>query len=120
MLLFLFFFLMIRRPPRSTLFPYTTLFRSTNEHSVGRAIHANVVGIIAEIDSARCCVLRASEQQHRPVTRIGDKKRIARWDIADTLRLLQSGNDVLYLLLIQIDDSDGIVAKLGYEQTSPW
>src|SRR5688572_32777994 len=27
-LLSLFFFLMIRRPPRSTLFPYTTLFRS--------------------------------------------------------------------------------------------
>ena len=29
---FLFFFLMIRRPPRSTLFPYTTLFRS-KEHA---------------------------------------------------------------------------------------
>src|SRR5437763_14027300 len=27
---FLFFFLMIRRPPRSTLFPYTTLFRSAS------------------------------------------------------------------------------------------
>src|SRR3712207_7535332 len=27
--MFFFFFLMIRRPPRSTLFPYTTLFRST-------------------------------------------------------------------------------------------
>src|SRR2546425_5388478 len=27
-LCFVFFFLMIRRPPRSTLFPYTTLFRS--------------------------------------------------------------------------------------------
>src|SRR5690625_6850084 len=26
--LFLYFFFMIRRPPRSTLFPYTTLFRS--------------------------------------------------------------------------------------------
>src|SRR2546430_15029038 len=26
-----FFFLMIRRPPRSTLFPYTTLFRSPGE-----------------------------------------------------------------------------------------
>src|SRR5258708_24780368 len=25
----MFFFLMIRRPPRSTLFPYTTLFRSS-------------------------------------------------------------------------------------------
>src|SRR2546426_11927875 len=31
----LFFFLMIRRPPRSTLFPYTTLFRS---HLAGRPI----------------------------------------------------------------------------------
>src|SRR3712207_7914869 len=28
----LFFFLMIRRPPRSTLFPYTTLFRSSYGH----------------------------------------------------------------------------------------
>src|SRR5438270_12084453 len=28
---FFFFFLMIRRPPRSTLFPYTTLFRSAND-----------------------------------------------------------------------------------------
>src|SRR5438067_8358494 len=32
-----FFFLWIRRPPRSTLFPYTTLFRSTNaERRIGR------------------------------------------------------------------------------------
>src|SRR5438034_11453882 len=29
---FMFFFLLIRRPPRSTLFPYTTLFRSRNQH----------------------------------------------------------------------------------------
>src|SRR5258708_12500505 len=28
--IFIFFFLMIRRPPRSTLFPYTTLFRSVS------------------------------------------------------------------------------------------
>src|SRR5260370_7147246 len=31
----LFFFLMIRRPPRSTLFPYTTLFRSQPQASIG-------------------------------------------------------------------------------------
>src|SRR5688572_32962473 len=31
--LFFFFFLMIRRPPRSTLFPYTTLFRSPSSRS---------------------------------------------------------------------------------------
>src|SRR5690348_17376012 len=30
-----FFFLMIRRPPRSTLFPYTTLFRSTFQRRAG-------------------------------------------------------------------------------------
>src|SRR6266511_2083660 len=30
------FFLMIRRPPRSTLFPYTTLFRSPAPGSLGR------------------------------------------------------------------------------------
>src|SRR3712207_7835228 len=29
----LFFFLMIRRPPRSTLFPYTTLFRSVMDEA---------------------------------------------------------------------------------------
>src|SRR6266850_829568 len=34
-LLFLFFFLMIRRPPRSTLFPYTTLFRSPGSGPFG-------------------------------------------------------------------------------------
>src|SRR5262245_65521293 len=33
---FLFFFLMIRRPPRSTLFPYTTLFRSPARGPVRR------------------------------------------------------------------------------------
>src|SRR2546426_11925429 len=32
-----FFFLMIRRPPRSTLFPYTTLFRSVAARPASRA-----------------------------------------------------------------------------------
>src|SRR2546429_9156321 len=35
---FSFFFLMIRRPPRSTLFPYTTLFRSPLEERVLQAL----------------------------------------------------------------------------------
>src|SRR5256885_9490125 len=35
----LFFFLMIRRPPRSTLFPYTTLFRSGEGHDTQRLSH---------------------------------------------------------------------------------
>src|SRR5215475_14616746 len=36
----LFFFLMIRRPPRSTLFPYTTLFRSSRHRSRRRTSRA--------------------------------------------------------------------------------
>src|SRR5438067_13493561 len=48
-----FFFLMIRRPPRSTLFPYTTLFRSLDMPGM---VHAKVL-------FAR-----------RPHARVGDRK----------------------------------------------
>src|SRR2546430_3593816 len=41
---FLFFFLMIRRPPRSTLFPYTTLFRSLWRDLAG-STHGGACGI---------------------------------------------------------------------------
>src|SRR2546430_1983334 len=46
-LVHLFFFLMIRRPPRSTLFPYTTLFRS----GIARVAHAE--GDVLEIAEQR-------------------------------------------------------------------
>src|SRR3712207_8725528 len=38
----MFFFLMIRRPPRSTLFPYTTLFRSGDDGRVAAQDHRQV------------------------------------------------------------------------------
>src|SRR2546430_3969490 len=41
-ILSLFFFLMIRRPPRSTLFPYTTLFRSRQATAASRQAASNV------------------------------------------------------------------------------
>src|SRR5256884_6382310 len=48
MLDLLFFFLMIRRPPRSTLFPYTTLFRSLSKYKfwIGGAFCLFVIGLI--------------------------------------------------------------------------
>src|SRR5579883_3620130 len=48
--LFFFFFLMIRRPPRSTLFPYTTLFRS--RHRTAKRPHQR----------PPCCSLPRSEE----------------------------------------------------------
>src|SRR2546430_7749080 len=52
----IFFFLMIRRPPRSTLFPYTTLFRSFS--------HAKRPGTLRHRSNARAgvCHLRRSEE----------------------------------------------------------
>src|SRR6267154_3478121 len=44
-LIIIFFFLMIRRPPRSTLFPYTTLFRSRQRGRSARCLPIrNAVG----------------------------------------------------------------------------
>src|SRR5471030_917083 len=43
-LLIFIFFLMVRRPPRSTLFPYTTLFRSSTLHgAIVRGYDATLV-----------------------------------------------------------------------------
>src|SRR2546430_15399868 len=56
----LFFFLMIRRPPRSTLFPYTTLFRSTGKGGLLRdeaqAVHH--VDRDGSYRRDRCCLAR--------------------------------------------------------------
>src|SRR5438477_4174169 len=51
----IFFFLMIRRPPRSTLFPYTTLFRSQRE------VSASEFFVIPKSDNERENVLRSEE-----------------------------------------------------------
>src|SRR3712207_8057021 len=60
-----FFFLMIRRPPRSTLFPYTTLFRSADALKSPRtaSLRASAVKIAANTakrSSARSEATRAA------------------------------------------------------------
>src|SRR2546428_7405305 len=55
-----FFFLMIRRPPRSTLFPYTTLFRSAareaNRQGRGHLPHRHRRGAVGGDGARRACV----------------------------------------------------------------
>src|SRR5438132_14385198 len=72
----LFFFLMIRRPPRSTLFPYTTLFRSLalhldgGEHAVARVLHIihrrapERHDLVADVLVERAAVLAADDGAH--------------------------------------------------------
>src|SRR3712207_9136658 len=59
-----FFFLMIRRPPRSTLFPYTTLFRSKIQHDRAR--------LGAEVDGASDDVGRNRRQEPELVVEADD------------------------------------------------
>src|SRR3712207_1970006 len=47
------FFLMIRRPPRSTLFPYTTLFRSKTYIAIAKAVEALEAGKVGRIVLSR-------------------------------------------------------------------
>src|SRR3712207_9210515 len=60
-----FFFLMIRRPPRSTLFPYTTLFRSREQFNRPLSAFQNTRFTLAEmktrIEAARYLVYSAAQ-----------------------------------------------------------
>src|SRR6266480_4999727 len=52
-----FFFLMIRRPPRSTLFPYTTLFRSSASDGATTAARSRRSG-------RRCSIRTPRSEEH--------------------------------------------------------
>src|SRR2546422_3213195 len=71
-----FFFLMIRRPPRSTLFPYTTLFRSQAEVADrvaaapgSKTYGALSIGVQALCQVERLLTVRAGAFRPRPRVR---------------------------------------------------
>src|SRR3712207_8784403 len=72
----LFFFLMIRRPPRSTLFPYTTLFRSY------------VIGCMAANGNTRLALERCACS----LDAIAEQMPYPRYEAADTALRMQAGN----------------------------
>src|SRR5256884_4227076 len=72
---------MIRRPPRSTLFPYTTLFRSLLQREVGHAQSFRVVDVVQERREPQllillCCLTYPLERARRvfPARCPGDRK----------------------------------------------
>src|SRR3712207_8728063 len=69
-----FFFLMIRRPPRSTLFPYTTLFRSRVDPA-GIGQRHSATGAEALLERVRQRASRARERPRHVVTRLRARPR---------------------------------------------
>src|SRR2546426_6907677 len=72
---------MIRRPPRSTLFPYTTLFRSLGQQARGDAI-----GCVSETGSRRrglAFVRRCPRRPYQRTSRHGDLSTDERHPDAD-------------------------------------
>src|SRR3712207_7125300 len=70
-LTFFFFFLMIRRPPRSTLFPYTTLFRSQELDRVEHRLHG---ALAVRRRVADVFLLRRLDAREAPAQDLEDRK----------------------------------------------
>src|SRR2546430_13645929 len=82
----LFFFLMMRRPPRSTLFPYTTLFRS--EAGDDEAELADLRESDAELQASRRHVEERGEA--------GDDRSLERDEDRKSTRLNSSHSQISY------------------------
>src|SRR3712207_9287494 len=78
----IFFFLMIRRPPRSTLFPYTTLFRSTSPDGATRPSELPLKGherlFLERVPLPREARLRVQPSEDRKSTRLNSSQPISR------------------------------------------
>src|SRR2546429_2172333 len=99
----IFFFLMIRRPPRSTLFPYTTLFRSPGTRRRRRGF-------------------RRPGAPRPPAGSRGSPARPRRWDRSEEhTSELQSRLHLVCRLLLEKKKTSGTTysgAKLAYTATS--
>src|SRR3989449_11513837 len=94
-----FFFLMIRRPPRSTLFPYTTLFRSI---FTGAPIPAGADAIVMQED----CAQEGDEVVVKKVPARGEWIRLTGSDI-------RAGGEVLPAGLRLRPQDTGLAASVG-------
>src|SRR5258708_26872342 len=74
--MFSFFFLMIRRPPRSTLFPYTTLFRSDAAQALHRFAPVQAVDHLGERDLAVAAMHVVDLGTDRKSTRLNSSHQI--------------------------------------------
>src|SRR5438876_7695513 len=87
---------MIRRPPRSTLFPYTTLFRSLLLPNAGQAATDDVAALRAELEALKTDYTSRSEEHTSElqspvhlVCRLLLEKKKSTLSLNNEIRLLQ-------------------------------
>src|SRR2546427_4226804 len=101
------FFLMIRRPPRSTLFPYTTLFRSQR----GRPAHAHLGAQLQQPPDVRAGDARVEDITHQTDLQPGDPAM----RVADGEEIEERLGGMLVLAVACVDDvrADTVTEELG-------
>src|SRR2546430_13648180 len=97
---------MIRRPPRSTLFPYTTLFRSVLE---SRAVDENVDSL-RTLCAARKRLGRAVEPVDRDLGSRSEGGEVERSE--EHTSELQSQSNLVCRLLLEKKNTDDITTRL--------
>src|SRR2546430_6442138 len=96
---------MIRRPPRSTLFPYTTLFRSVMGDERARVARDVEPGVIVEREPAEIFRSQCRRLQHRSQDRIRSEEHTSE---------LQSQSNLVCRLLLEKKKNQSISIILHY------
>src|SRR3712207_6945685 len=108
---FYFFFLMIRRPPRSTLFPYTTLFRSSEE-VMGRALAEGGRRQRVFLMTKNCARDRRGTRQH-----LEDSLRRLRTEDRKSTRLNSSHANISYAVFcLKKKNKKSTITQLPYHE----
>src|SRR2546426_3701099 len=84
---------MIRRPPRSTLFPYTTLFRSQAPSTIMAAVECNpsITGTVCEVQNAAAA---QTVKQDRKSTRLNSSHLVISYAVFCLKKKIPAVHDV--------------------------
>ena len=83
---------------------------------VGCLVDTHVVGVLPELDPADRREAGTLKESYRAVRGVGDIQRIGRGHVADTLRLLETGEPERDAVLLEVDHTDRVIAELRDKQ----
>jgi hypothetical protein len=88
-----------------------------NQQTAGGGVETNIVGVATKLDRSSERVILAAKQSHGSIARVGDIDDICRWRVADALGLCESCDPVHRPVFFEVDDTNAVVAELGYQET---